>query len=316
MSVSKGINVRWTKKKVEELLTKYDTGATLLSEKVNTQKESLRFRCACGEVFDKRTTDILRNKTCRCKKCRYKATRAHFQFDYDKVKRYIEIESNSGCRLLSTEYINNSEPLKIQCKCGNVFEKPFAKLKDRKETHCINCKLCKRKPSRTPYTTEEVRSKVKELSGDEYALVGEYTHSGKKITLECNNCGNLWIVLFHSFQSGARCRCNSRSRGERKIEKILKDSNIAFEEEKTFPDLRSDKNFPLRFDFYLPEKRTAIEYDGEFHFKEMDLRHVDLSYQIKNDEIKNKFCKEKDIKLLRIPYWRFDDIEQILRGEL
>ena len=44
---------------------------------------------------------------------------------YEYVKNFIEVDSNSGCKLLSTEYINNSKHLEIQCKCGETFYKSF-----------------------------------------------------------------------------------------------------------------------------------------------------------------------------------------------
>lgn len=34
------------------------------------------------------------------------------------------------------------------------------------------------------------------------------------------------------------------------------------------------------------------------------------------DEIKNKYCKQNNINLLRIPYWEFDNIENILTKNL
>ena len=36
----------------------------------------------------------------------------------------------------------------------------------------------------------------------------------------------------------------------------------------------------------------------------------------RNDNIKNQYCKDNNIKLVRIPYWEFDNIENILEKEL
>ena len=41
-----------------------------------------------------------------------------------------------------------------------------------------------------------------------------------------------------------------------------------------------------------------------------------LQKTIKNDEIKNKYCKDNNITLIRIPYWDFDNIENILKEHL
>ena len=52
------------------------------------------------------------------------------KFTYDYVKNYIQEKSNGECKLLSTEYVNCSTPLTLQCKCGNIFYKPFFQFKN------------------------------------------------------------------------------------------------------------------------------------------------------------------------------------------
>ncbi|MFZ4798956.1 MAG: hypothetical protein ACOYMA_15755, partial [Bacteroidia bacterium] len=94
---------------------------------------------------------------------------------------------------------------------------------------------------------------------------------------------------------------NSMSSLELFTYKLLYDRNIDFEAEKTFDDCRS-KN-PLPFDFYLPnlaDNPVIIELDGEHH------RIVDKSNRFysktirKHDAIKNKYCKDNNIRLIRI----------------
>ena len=48
------------------------------------------------------------------------------------------------------------------------------------------------------------------------------------------------------------------SRGEIKIEEILKMAGLDFEEEYTFPDLVSSSGHPLRFDFCVFDDNTSI----------------------------------------------------------
>lgn len=59
---------------------------------------------------------------------------------YEEVKYFIEVESNSGCRLISTEYINNTQPLDLECKCGNPFTVNFNTLKAKNRTQCGSCR--------------------------------------------------------------------------------------------------------------------------------------------------------------------------------
>jgi hypothetical protein len=50
------------------------------------------------------------------------------------------------------------------------------------------------------------------------------------------------------------------SHGEKSIEDFLKKNEISFQKQKTFSTLKSNKNRPLRFDFYLPEFKIFIEF--------------------------------------------------------
>ena len=50
------------------------------------------------------------------------------------------------------------------------------------------------------------------------------------------------------------------SKGEERVEHILKKKKVTYIKEKSFPKLRGGK---LRFDFYLPHTATLIEVDGE-----------------------------------------------------
>ena len=45
--------------------------------------------------------------------------------------------NSTGCELISKEYKNNTTPLKVRCKCGNIFETTYQNI--QKGTH--QCKL-------------------------------------------------------------------------------------------------------------------------------------------------------------------------------
>lgn len=73
---------------------------------------------------------------------------------------------------------------------------------------------------------------------------------------------------------------------------------------------------PLPFDFYLPEYNICIEYDGEQHNRSVKHFGGDKAFytRIKHDNIKNEYCKNNGISLLRIPY--FKNIEEELNNFL
>lgn len=66
----------------------------------------------------------------------------------------------------------------------------------------------------------------------------------------------------------------------------------------------------------------AIEYDGEGHFMIIN-RSKDANKNVEvfintciKDNIKDKFCKDNNRKILRIPYWDFKNIEEILSNHI
>jgi hypothetical protein len=60
--------------------------------------------------------------------------------------------------------------------------------------------------------------------------------------------------------------------------------------------------FKLSFDFYLPNENTLIEYDGEQHFSSRGLYGKKIETLKRNDLIKNEYCKDNNIKLIRVHY--------------
>jgi very-short-patch-repair endonuclease len=92
--------------------------------------------------------------------------------------------------------------------------------------------------------------------------------------------------------------------------------NVKYIKQKRFNDCRN--KLPLPFDFYLPDINTCIEYDGEQHFKEVNIfGGVDrFKNQRTNDNIKNIYCQEKNINLIRIPYWEILNIESVLKNKI
>lgn len=111
------------------------------------------------------------------------------------------------------------------------------------------------------------------------------------------------------------------SKGEKAVEQVLQDLNITYLPQYTFLDCK-DKNL-LPFDFYLPKLNKCIEYDGQHHYYPVTFNGVSEDrakenhlVTVKHDKIKNKYCKENNIELLRIPYYDFKNIEVIVRDFL
>ena len=107
------------------------------------------------------------------------------------------------------------------------------------------------------------------------------------------------------------------SAGEKLIAKILVDEGLidpsceksrnCVNREKSFDDCLNTKKGrycrKLRFDFYLPDLNTIIEYDGEQHFRPSK-KFGGEKYEttLENDRIKNEYCRKNGINLVRVKY--------------
>lgn len=107
-----------------------------------------------------------------------------------------------------------------------------------------------------------------------------------------------------------KCILKKRSYGEKLITDFLTSKQIKFVPEATFT------NYNRRFDFYLPDLNTIIEFDGQQHFfwypkfhrKESDF----LEYQ-KIDVEKTLMALKSGIKVIRLDYLLTDnEIEEEL----
>lgn len=98
------------------------------------------------------------------------------------------------------------------------------------------------------------------------------------------------------------------SRGEIKIEDILRTAGINFQEEYSFPDLISNNGRPLRFDFAVFDDDDnlmfLLEYQGIQHYiaKSKFGGVSGLKKQQYNDMQKREYCRKHNIILIAIPY--------------
>ncbi|TDX43706.1 hypothetical protein [Orenia marismortui] len=297
-------NYRGVKKQFEE------HGCELLSNKYNDIFSKLKYRCECGEVAKISFNNFLKGR--RCKKCATKRQAKSKRFSYKELKLHFE---KYECVLLSNKYKDVHSVLKFKCSCGNIDYKTFHAF--NKSPRCTSCGIeARTKTKRHDY--DYIRTYFKDHGCE--LLSKDYQNAKTKLKYICE-CGNVSETTFDHFYQGCRCPRCSESKGERMISKFLEDKNIYFEKEFTISDCVSQNGYALRFDFALYKNNELIyliEYDGEQHFEPINHFGGEDSFEqrVRNDKIKNSFCKERGINLIRIPYWDFDNIEKILNKKL
>ena len=208
------------------------------------------------------------------------------------------------------KYITNQTPVKIYCtKCKKYFSQtPEKHLSGR---GCWRCGGTKK------YTTEEFietsERKYPHLFG--YDRVN-YISADELIEIKCLKCNKYFHRTPRRHLYLGNCPICTKSKGEDFIEDWLLKHNIKFIQQKSFDGCKYKQK--LNFDFYIPSKNMCIEYDGEFHFQAIrKSKSMTQEQALKNleeskirDNIKNEFCKNKGINLIRIKY--DEDLEERL----
>lgn len=246
-----------------------------------------------------------------CKKCQYN----NLSQNQPKTKDWFVKEATKihGDKFdyKDSEYVNHKTSITIYCnQCKSHF-------KQRAGSHLSGrgCKQCQYDflPQNQCKDVEIFEYQCSKLHNDKYEYFQDYNGGRKKIKIYCKACKNTFYQSGHAHLLKEQgCPFCYSSKGEDKIASILQDNFIEFERQKTFPDCKS--KLSLRFDFYLPSKNICIEYDGELHYYPISyfggIKHLQETNE--RDKIKNKYCEQNGIRLIRIPFYERENIEKIL----
>jgi len=289
-------------------------GCVLLSKEYVNCLEPLDYICNCGRQSKTYFSNFKNGR--RCRKCGRKKVAEQLKLDYEYVYNYFK---EHGCQLLSKEYINYSQMLEFICSCGNHAFVSFSSFKQQ-GSNCSKCGDLK-KAEKLKYSYSFVTSYFKSQGCK--LISKEYINSHHYLEYICT-CGNKSKIKFYKFMQGQRCANCAESHGERKIRDICELKNIPHDKQYTFDDLRGINGGLLRFDvsiFCDNEKiklRMLIEFDGIQHYKWIKGWMTKKEFETLqiHDTRKNEYCDKHNIILVRIPYWDFDNIEEILEQHL
>ena len=209
------------------------------------------------------------------------------------IKKAKEIHGDKYSYDIS-KYINRRNNIKIECRKHGVFtQQAGSHINGIGCSKCANvCKL----------TNHEFIQKAKLIHGDkyDYSLVN-YKNATIKVEIICPKHGN-FKQNTHDHLSGKGCSICRQSKGEQQITKTLIDNDIEFTPQKRFPECKNKKTLP--FDFYLPKYNLCIEFQGRQHYEPVKAFGGDDGFDrsLKNDKIKELFCLDNNIKLIKIKY--------------
>lgn len=235
--------------------------------------------CDCGNTIFVKASVLPKTNSCGCSRCRDLTGR---RFGSLVVKEMLY------------KYKNNVTYCKCTCDCGNKILVRAGALTTGNTTSCG----CKHSPS---------------LIGEKFGrltVIAELPKVNNKRVWQCEcECGNKVSLLTHTLTSGHTSSCGClrselHSKNEMLIRKYLFENSINFIQEYSFSDCKGIGGRALRFDFYLPDFNTLIEYDGMQHFKPIDYfgGHESFNKLKINDQRKNLYCKTNGYTLIRLPY--------------
>ena len=217
-------------------------------------------------------------------------------------------------------YTSANDPILVTCKIHGDFYSTPSNLYGGHG--CNDCAIQKNSDNLRKSNDEFIKQ-AQDIHGDKYDYSQvNYSRTGDKIDIICPKHGPFDTTPNHHLR-GVGCPICQESKGERSVTNILEKHKISYERQKKFDDCRNVFNKKvcrkLPFDFYIPLLNCLIEYDGEQHFRPVSKFGGEEGFKKlrQRDELKNQYCEEKGIKLIRIPYtMKMKDVEPYILSEL
>ena len=318
---------KWTFETINIFLK--DKNIELLTKDFKNVNDKAQFKDNnCGHIYNRKIDKVISNQTCPL--CAIEKNKKRLG-EYSKKngsprKLNTKIFKEKVAELYDDEYtvlgeyINSKTGILIKHNtCGYEWKVLPCHFTGKAKSKCPKCQaIVKGKKhsiamkGKTPHNKKCHEVFLHELNmiyNEEYIPISIYENEKTKMTFIHVKCG-------HSFKASpgkmlnmsASCPyCNKNlSAGAAYVRTILENMNIPYGLEFTFEDLKSVKNKYLRFDFniFINNKLLLIEVDGNQHDHAVEFYGGEeyfksLQY---NDNLKNQYCKNHNIPLLRIKY--------------
>ena len=297
---------------INSLIKKQNSQVKFLSYNIITKNNKkrilLHFQCSCGKFFDRTLENAVNEKYLLCNNCQI-IKRGKSKRLGKKIIEYIE--SKGYTVLDKTQVYRNSDYVEVEDSQGFKGFITYAHLKNRNDGMSrFNIRINKK------YYIYNVNryAKLQGINVECLDFVEEKLHTRQSLRFKCS-CGNEFITSISSFQNG-KTRCDVCSKSISRYEYIFKSYLESINEQYIYQYSYNQCRdvLPLPFDFYLKKYNALIEIDGEGHFHPCNFNQINnekalvsFNSTIIHDKIKDNFCKENNIPLLRIPFTDFQN---------
>lgn len=304
----------------------YRANEITIDGKCNKRKVFIRVKCPyCGKEYDIRLDGFQNGNKCTNCCNEYENSFAYYiqQELQEPLNKYWDWEENNKLGI-NPYLIYKTSRKQIWIKCDKIDYHDNYKTTPASFTIGNRCPYCSHNsgkvhpkdsfgalyPDKTKYWSPNNKKSPYETTAK----------SGKKYKFICEECGNEFKISPHELNRrglGVLCNdCNSY-KGEFYIKKWLNENNIYYIHNRCyFDDLTGVNGGKLKPDFILPDYKIWIEYDGEQHFEWQETWMSKEKFETlqKHDRIKDEYAKKHNWKIIRIPYWDFNNMNIILEG--
>lgn len=292
---------------IQVFLNLQNSEINLISKIFVNAKEKLELQCRCGNIFYKDWTSLCTRKQFLCPKCvksKFSNLKKLNASDvFEKFKEYgLVVESNEN-------YIANNAPIRCINSEGYKLRVSYSNLAHSRSHLIFSTKYNK---DNYIYNVNNY-FKINNINCEALYLNGDKQGDADVMVCRCF-CGNTFITTLDSIKCG-QIRCTYCSRTMSKIEfktrEWLDENKIEYFFQYRFDDCINPKSGrKLPFDFFLPKHNLCIEADGsQHHSPSIFSTTQDAQLEFENrqylDNLKNIYCQEHNIHLLRIDYKKF-----------
>lgn len=269
-------------------------------EKVDYINDHIKVCIICSEHGEFWQTPKAHLNGNGCPKC---AGRRPFKYSAEENEKMCRQIHGDKYEYFFTGNERRDEKVKIKCRKHNYI---FEQILDQHLRGC-ECPICSGSGTSN---TERFIISAKEVHGDHYDY-SKVDYKGKDVKVEiiCPIHGSFWQTP-HDHISGCGCKfCKSYRRQERLFFKLKE----IFPEEKWKFEYSPDWLGLYRIDIFNERINLAIEYNGEQHYKPVEVFGGKIGHEKckERDQKKAKLLEEHGCKLYIIPYWEYN-LEEII----
>lgn len=294
---------------VNTLLKEKHSHSKFVSSKIvkhnHQRKIIVTFECECGNLFNVNVGDMIGNVYILCNECMKKRRGINKR----KTLKTIQCLEDNGFVVInkSQKYSINDYIEVIDAEGYKGF------VTANKVSHGCNMSRFDIRVNQKHYIYNVNHWAEQQGIGAKCIELCNVGSKRQGLKFVCD-CGNIFTTTIASFQNGKIC-CDECAKSISRYEKIFKDfleeNNIQYIYQYSLNQCRDI--LPLPFDFFLPEYKLLIEIDGEghyhpCHFNQISDEKAKKTFVItkKHDKIKDEYCANHHLDLLRIPYTMFD----------